>query len=82
MKTIFKFPITGRPILMALNARFLHFDMQNGQATAWFEVRTDSTKEERSLTIFGTGHEVPDNAAHLGTCMDGQFVWHLYDLGD
>jgi hypothetical protein len=64
---------------MAHDARFLHFAIQDGQAMAWFEVRTDSTKTERNIKIYGTGAEIPLNSTHLGTCLDGIFVWHLYE---
>jgi hypothetical protein len=33
----------------------------------------------RVFCVFGTGHDIPDHAAYVGTAVtpSGQFVWHL-----
>ena len=30
------------------------------------------------LRTFGTGHDIPDDAAYLGTVVDEPFVWHVF----
>lgn len=32
------------------------------------------------VQVFGTGHPLPEDAAHLATCLDGALVWHLYQV--
>lgn len=34
----------------------------------------------QELQVFGTGQVVPDDAEHVGSVLDGPFVWHLYRL--
>lgn len=37
------------------------------------------TALQQILTV-GTGMEVPEGAEHVGSSVDGPFVWHLYRL--
>ncbi len=32
----------------------------------------------RHVQVFGTGHNLPDGAYHVGSCVAEPFVWHLY----
>lgn len=34
----------------------------------------------QEMQVFGTGQVVPDDAEHVGSVLDGPFVWHLYRL--
>lgn len=34
----------------------------------------------RTFEVFGTGHEIPENAVHRGSAKDGVYVWHLMEL--
>ena len=36
--------------------------------------------ETRQVQVFGTGRQIPDWAEHVGSCLDGPLVWHVYDL--
>lgn len=49
----------------------------------WFEVPINEKSlqdlQEVELTCVGTGHMFPDDGRfHLGTLIDGDFVWHYY----
>ena len=81
MKQVWKYPIRQRPIEMPTDAKVVHFGMQGGQAMVWVEVGVTNVTSARDLCVYGTGHEIPEHAKHLGTCFDGPFVWHLYDRG-
>lgn len=51
----------------------------------WTEHEVDAGPEMRILhRVYGTGHEVPADAVHLGTCqvLSRPLVWHLYDVTD
>lgn len=65
--------------------KFLHVALQphpmgGPVPVIWAEVDTDSKPETEELVVLGTGSEVPKGAQHLGTWLDGPFVWHLYAL--
>ena len=34
----------------------------------------------KAVQIYGTGHDIPDEAEHVGSCLalNGRLVWHLY----
>lgn len=79
MRTIYKYQIRHEErLLVPEGAKFLSFEMQDGQPTTWFEVETLKPRVPRYLTIVGTGHEVSEGE-YLGTCQDPPFVWHLYE---
>lgn len=81
MKQVWKYQISQKAILMPVDAKVVHFGMQDGQATVWVEVGVANLVALRDLKIYGTGHAIPEDAKHVGTCFDGDFVWHLYDGG-
>lgn len=80
---IYKYPLRFAQDILALThvgARPVKFSMQNGRPTMWAEVDTSLPFENRVFAIFGTGHEIPSSASYIDTCLDGEFVWHLYEL--
>jgi len=34
--------------------------------------------EKVTFEVFGTGHHIPVGALHIGTAIEGAYVWHLY----
>ena len=34
----------------------------------------------RRVQVFGTGHAIPNGSIHLGSCIAGPFVWHVYEV--
>lgn len=83
MLSIFKFslPENGTAVQVPKGANFRLFGMQRGIPCVWFEVDPDKKETETiHLIIYGTGHPIPDKACHLQSVMDGNFVWHLYNL--
>jgi hypothetical protein len=54
---------------------------QAGTNYLWAEVDEDAPKVENEIELFviGTGHgSVKPNTRHLGSVIDGAFVWHVY----
>lgn len=80
-KTVLKWPVVGKPwIDLPVGAVIVHFATQEGVPTIWVETDAyPAGRERRYLAIFGTGMVVPDGAVHRGTCLDGIYVWHLYE---
>lgn len=67
--------------------KIVHFDVQGGVSssglglrrgtpTIWFEPGQQTQRAQ----FFGTGHNIPDDYVHFGSCVDkdGGLVWHLY----
>ena len=83
MKTVWKYQLANFNPLQArisVESKIVHFAMQNQVPTVWVEIVSDGALPLRTFEIFGTGHEIPDYAKHVGTVQDGQFVWHLYEV--
>jgi hypothetical protein len=83
MRTIHKFPVSfGEAIIkLPVRAKFLHFADQAGQLTVWFELDSEVTSQMfRRYQVFPTGGVIPYGAGWLGTCQQGPFMWHLYEL--
>lgn len=85
MKTIHKQPIpsiNSRVVLrLSTDAKFIHFDLQNRDMCVWVETPVIVKEyKTRTLAVFGTGFDVPDEAVHIGTLQDRGYVWHLYEL--
>ena len=85
MKAIWKFEVpfgNTKPTSIPACARIVHVAMQFSQSiTFWAEVDLAvTTTVERHFRIVGTGHTFPAGT-HIGTVMDGRYVWHLIDIG-
>jgi hypothetical protein len=82
MKTIYKYKIEGTEIIsLPPNAKVIHAAMQNGAPHIWVEYPVnDSELESRTFMVCGTGFELEDDDIHLGSMIDGMFVWHIYEM--
>ena len=83
MKTVWKFEIPNaeNDVRLPAGSTLRHFAVQNGVPFVWAEVDTDAgVIERRTLVIVGTGQPVPDGAHYIDTCLEGPFVWHLYEM--
>ena len=80
MKTIWKFPINSSRQLIDMpeTHRILCADMQGDVPTVWAEVDPSSPIITKDLAVVGTGHEVPEGFAYVGTGQARGFVWHIY----
>ena len=82
MKTIWKqaleFPKTEFEIPGFINV--VAMQTQRGAPTVWIECDPSQALKTITLTIFGTGHKIPDEQIYVGTFQmaDGDLVWHLY----
>ncbi len=87
MRTIYKYPVPSSfawddfSIDMPVGAIFRRFAKQDENLFMWLEVETDKSRmAHRHFCIVGTGHSIPLHAEYRGTCEDGHFIWHLYEL--
>tara|TARA_R110000782_G_scaffold137419_1_gene229896 strand:- start:510 stop:791 length:282 start_codon:yes stop_codon:yes gene_type:complete len=61
----------------------LHFALQHGEKTVWYEVPHESSENLETVNcefrIAGTGHRIDSTEwTYLGTLFEDVFVWHCY----
>lgn len=91
MRTIHKFlvPFASQaadelppmPAHPASPVRLVAIDPRSGQPAVWIELDTDDKVPEtgRRMAAFGTGHEIPRGWTHVGSMIDGGYVWHVHE---
>lgn len=87
-RTIWKFPASAQVADVGDSPRIIHFGPDpQGTPCVWIEhdptvvrVRLEPVDRLRPFHwyIVGTGHTIPDGQRHAGSCVDGPFVWHVY----
>lgn len=88
MRTIYKYPIEIRDqqtIQVPVTGHgggpdFLHVGLDAlGKPSIWLEVDPEGSPRDCNVYVVGTGMPLPSSAAqHLGTFVQGPYVWHLY----
>jgi hypothetical protein len=84
MKTIFKYPITitrFQSVEMPDGAKPIHVGLSpDGTPCIWAEVNTENPIINHSVNVVGTGHDITNLTfkRHVGTFLQGPFVWHVY----
>jgi hypothetical protein len=84
VKVVHKFTVIedGNAIAMDPAAQIVHFAVQNGMCRLWALLNPTAPAIHRQFRVFGTGHPIPEEYQHRGTCLDGMFVWHLFERVD
>lgn len=84
MKVVHKIPLqvgTRVSVSLPLGTKLVHCDNQFGQPMLWVEKpQGPQPVEMRHFEVFGTGWDIPDDARHLGTVIQGKWVWHCYEV--
>lgn len=87
MKRVLKWPVPvdGRPHAVG-RGQVAHVGSspENAGRTDRVDVWTieddRSRVPDRAVQVFGTGHEVPESAAYLGSVVVGPLVWHVFEV--
>ena len=84
MQKIHKYPITAitATLMLPADATVIHVDVQRPAMPIFLWVMLDTaapTVKRRFVTV-GTGQEIPDGVSHVGTVLDGDFVWHVVEV--
>lgn len=80
MKTVYKYPITGKPISLPYEYKILTVGFSDESVCVWIELESDvGCTEKLYIDYIGTGWEVTGTGIYVGTVIapDG-FVWHVY----
>jgi hypothetical protein len=83
MRTVHKYKYTdGMTLELPTQAYVVHVGTDpKGFLCIWFETElTDELLFPRTFKTFGTGHDLPEEAMHIGTYIDSPFVWHIYEV--
>lgn len=80
-KVIYKYPLmVGFPttVNFPVGGIVKFFALQMNEPTVWVECLKDAATVKRQVQCFGTGEDIPIDALHLGSVMQGAYVWHFY----
>lgn len=87
MRSVWKFPFTpaGECEVMATDSfevALVALDPQTKEPAIWIDDQRSGRSPDypRRFKIFGTGHEVPDQAVHVGSVIQQAMVWHVYKV--
>lgn len=56
----------------------LHLGMQHGEIHIWAAVDPSQPEVPARFRLVGTGSPIDPDWHHLGTVMDGEYVWHVF----
>jgi len=86
MKRVFKYPLKAlekQIVAIPLGAQILCAQVQHGNICLWAFVDPEESPQERTIRIFGTGHNVAMDLdlAYIGTVQveGGSFVFHVFE---
>jgi hypothetical protein len=80
---IWKFPIEiikHQKIKMPVGAKIIHAGLDPKTVPCiWAVVRPDNPTNYRDIFIYGTGNATGKVDNHIGTFVQGRFVWHVFE---
>lgn len=79
---IWKYPIeiVDRQVLsLPSHAEILHVGLDpTGTPCIWCRVEPAARPVSTTILVRGTGHEISSVSKHIGSFVQGQFVWHVF----
>lgn len=75
---VWKYKLNWGETTLKLTGDAVHFAIQDGVPCLWAESYPEQETRDRYFKIVGTGHEVDGDSWHVGSVLDGPYVWHLY----
>lgn len=85
MKVIYKYPLVvagEQQVEMPKGAQLLTVQVQREVFCVWAIVDTDAEKEQRTISIIGTGHPLADAASldYLGSAqLSDALIFHVFE---
>lgn len=84
MKTIYKYELEVRDgvQIRAISRTGIvrRVAMQGAKLCIWVEVDPDFPTVDRGFVVVGTGHHVDGCPVYCGSCDQGPFVWHVFEV--
>lgn len=85
MRTIYKYPIglIGQTTInLPVDGRVVRVGLDpSGDCCVWVEMNLNDKTYPMHFCIVGTGHVIPIGFKHIGSFIDGEFIWHMYMNG-
>jgi hypothetical protein len=87
-RVIWKFPLHSIETVVRTSAHapiaLCGLDPVSGAPALWIKNNPDAEAVDRTFVIYGTGHEIEGDEGfpydiHVGSVIDGPFVWHVYE---
>jgi hypothetical protein len=72
-------PATGGPAIWLEHETSDVLEVDAGIATAAEVSKAERMIHIRYFTIYGTGHDIEPGAKHVGSMIDRDYVWHIYE---
>lgn len=60
------------------HGRLLHLAVQHGDIHVWAAVDPRTSEAFTVFHLAGTGAEIDTSWHHMGTVVDGDYVWHIF----
>lgn len=84
MRTIWKFPLgPDQPTIVSVpvdaKVVLVGIDPASGRRAVWIELDDEQTMRDRAFKIHGTGGRISVGWQHVGSLIDGIYVWHIYE---
>lgn len=84
MSQVWKYPLNhgdnfvpvGKVVLVGIDPAA---DPMYASPCVWIEP-DETGDDQQHLVFYGTGHDIPSDAEHVGSVICGFFVWHVYRL--
>lgn len=85
MKTVWKFPVSRASITridIPFDAKIalVGLDPATGGVAIWVQLEKTAEKETRRFRVYGTGQDIEPDDRHVGSVIDRDFVWHVYEM--
>lgn len=74
----FKSEMVDRVEVPVRRGRPLHLAVQHGEIHLWAAVDPAGSEVPTEFRLVGTGGKVELDWHHLGTVLDGDYVWHIF----
>lgn len=88
-RAVWKFPIvvgviTTIEVPRIAQIRPAALDPATGEPAIWVELDPNAERVPRRFRIYGTGHEIEGDGGfpypiHVGSLIQGAFVWHIFE---
>lgn len=79
MRKIYKYSVrSGASAAIPAGGTVIHVGLDPSKnSCVWVEVDPGAPKTD-TVFVLGTGWDVPDSLTHVGSWVEGPYVWHAY----
>lgn len=75
----YEIPVDNQWHTLELSGAIVHIATRSANKVEVWALDSGGPLVARSFRVYGTGHDLPDSARHVGTALTGRLVWHLME---